>query len=141
MRKILVPVDGSEHALRALAEVIKRHAAGEALEVHLLNVQIPVESGYARMFVSHEDLQEYYRMEGKEALRAARAQLDAVGVPYTNHVAVGHVAQTIVDFARERGCDEIVMGTHGRSALTHLLLGSVASDVSRSSEVPVTLVR
>jgi nucleotide-binding universal stress UspA family protein len=60
---------------------------------------------------------------------------------YTWHVAVGHIADTIVGFAHEHACDRIVMGTHGRSALTHLLLGSVASEVSRSARVPVMLVK
>jgi nucleotide-binding universal stress UspA family protein len=62
-------------------------------------------------------------------------------VKYHWHVAVGHIADTIILFARKHEIDRIVMGTHGRSALTHLLLGSVASDVSRAAGIPVTLVK
>jgi len=103
-------------------------------------VQIPVQSGHARMFVSHDDLQEYYRGEGLAALAAARRRLEERGIPHAHHVAVGHVAQTIAQFAVDHHCDEIVVGTHGHTALAHLLLGSVAADLVRESRVPVTLI-
>ena len=139
-RKIVIGLDGSEHALRALDKVIERRAAGEDVEIHLLNVQIPVQSGHARMFVSHDDLQEYYRGEGLAALAAGRRRLEGRGIPHAHHVAVGHVAPTIAQFAVDHHCDEIVVGTHGHTALAHLLLGSVAADLVRESRVPVTLI-
>ena len=141
MAKILVAVDGSPHSRRAVEEVLKLHAARGQDEIHLLNVQIPIESGHARLFVSHDDLQDYYREEGLAALADARAILDAAGISYTHHAAVGHVAQTIAAYAKEKSFDQIVLGSHGRGALTHLLLGSVATDVLRIAEVPVTLVK
>ena len=75
------------------------------------------------------------------ALASARKQLDEAGVAYAHHVAIGHVADTIVRYARERGFDRIVMGSHGRTGLLHLLMGSVAREVSQRSTVPVTLVK
>ena len=141
MAKILVAVDGSAHSRRAVEHLLALRAAQGPLEIHLLNVQIPIESGHARLFVDHEELQDYYREEGLAALAEARAILDAAGLPYSHHIAVGHVAQTIAAWAKEKGCDQIVLGSHGRGALTHLLLGSVASDVLRLSSVPVTLVK
>lgn len=141
MLKLLVPVDGSANSDRVIEHLIHDHATGEAAELHLLNVQIPVDSGHARMFFNSEDVAAFHREEGQLALKSAREKLDAAGMTYTWHVAVGHVADTIVSFARELACDRIVMGTHGRSALTHLLLGSVASEVSRSASVPVMLVK
>ena len=139
MAKILIAVDGSPHSRRAVEQALRLQ--GWSPEIHLLNVQIPIESGHARMFVGHEDLQDYYREEGLAAFKEARAILDAAGVPYTHHIAVGHVAQTIAAYAKEKGFDQIVLGSHGRGALTHLLLGSVATDVLRLAEVPVTLVK
>ena len=138
MAKMLIAVDGSPHSRRAVEQALR---LGQSPEIHLLNVQIPIQSGHARMFVGREDLQDYYREEGLAALQEARAILDAAGVPYTHHIAVGHVAQTIAAYAKEKGFDQIVLGSHGRGALTHLLLGSVASDVLRLAEVPVTLVK
>lgn len=138
MAKILIAVDGSPHSRRAVEQALR---LGQSPEIHLLNVQIPIQSGHARLFVGREDLQDYYREEGLAALQEARAILDAAGVPYTHHIAVGHVAQTIAAYAKEKGFDQIVLGSHGRGALTHLLLGSVASDVLRLAELPVTLVK
>lgn len=141
MPKLLVPVDGSTNSDRVIDHLIGELATGGAMELHLLNVQIPVDSGHARMFVSAEDVEAYHREEGLQALQSAREKLDTAGVKYHWHVAVGHVIDTILRFAREHSIDHIVMGTHGRSALTHLLLGSVASGVSRKADIPVTLIK
>jgi nucleotide-binding universal stress UspA family protein len=141
MQKILIPVDGSENAKRAVSTLIKQHQAAGPLDIHLLNVQIPVESGHARMFIKKNDLDAYYRDEGRKALESAAALLKQAGVPFAEHLAIGHTAETIVNFAQQHQFDQIVMGTHGRTGLTSLLLGSVASDVLRSSKVPVTLVK
>jgi nucleotide-binding universal stress UspA family protein len=56
-------------------------------------------------------------------------------------VAVGHPAEAIVHVARERNADLIVMGTHGRTGLQHVLLGSVAEKVVRLAPCPVMTVR
>ena len=141
MLKIVLAIDGSPHSDRAAAHVIKLHAAHAQIKLALLNVQIPVESGHARMFISKSDLENYYQEEGQQALDSARKLLDQAEIPYTEHIAVGHVAETIANFSREQRCDQIVMGTHGRSALTHLLLGSVASEVTHLSDAAVTLVK
>lgn len=139
--KVLVPVDGSAYTDRVIDQLLHQLETEGPMELHLLNVQIPVDSGHARMFVSTEDIEAYHREEGLQALKSAREKLDASGVKYNWHVAVGRIADTIIQFALEHAIDRIVMGTHGRSALTHLLLGSVASEVSRSAGVPVTLVK
>lgn len=136
----LVPVDGSANSDRVIEHLVREHGAGRTAGLQLLNVQIPLESGHARMLVGSEAIQGWHREEGERALRSARERLDAAGIPYSWHVAVGRVAETIIDFARELGCERIVMGTHGRGALTHLLLGSVASAVSRDAGIPVTLI-
>jgi len=141
MLKILVPVDGSAHADRAVAQVVELAKSGAEVEIHLLNVQIPIDSGHARMFVALSELDAYHREEGLAALARAREMLDVAGVPYAHHIAVGHVAQTIVRYARERHFDKIVMGTHGGGGLLEVLLGSVARDVLKHSTVPVTLVK
>ncbi len=139
--KVLVPVDGSANSDRVIDHLLNELSGDVALELVLLNVQIPVDSGHARMFVSAEEVEAYHREEGLQALKSAREKLDATGVAYHWHVAVGHIADTIIRFAQEQGAGGIVMGTHGRSALTHLLLGSVASEVSRKATIPVTLIK
>ena len=133
--KVLVPVDGSANSDRVIDQMLIELAGGAALELILLNVQIPVDSGHARMFVSAEDVEAYHREEGLQALKSAREKLDAAAVAYHWHVAVGHTADTIIRFAQEQGAGRIVMGTHGRTALTHLLLGSVATAVPERTSV------
>ncbi len=141
MQKILIPVDGSQHAERAVSTVIKQFQATGQLDIHLLNVQVPVESGHARMFVSKDDLDGYYRDEGRQALAGAASLLKQAGVPFSEHLAIGHTAETIINFAQQHQFDQIVMGTQGRTGLANLLLGSVASEVLQSGKVPVTLVK
>ncbi|MDY0012700.1 MAG: universal stress protein [Rhodocyclaceae bacterium] len=139
--KILVAVDGSEHSDRAVAHLLGLLAAGCRAEVHLLNVRIPIESGEVRLFIKPEELEAYYREEGQAELASARRLLDQAGQAHTDHIAVGHLAQTIARYAREKDFDLVIMGTHGRGALQHLLLGSVASQVIKDATVPVTLVK
>lgn len=141
MFKILLPVDGSESALRAVRHVIAmREMIREPIEVHLLNVQLPIVSGAVKMFISQQQLNDYYRDEGIEALKGARALLDQAGVSYHHHIGVGELAGTIVSYARDKACQQIVMGTRGRGGLAGALLGSVATKVIHLAEVPVLLV-
>ena len=140
MMKVPIPLDGSANADRAVAHALALREQTPDVEIHLLSVQIPLD-GHASSFFSAEALTAYHRDEGLAALASARRMLDAAGVPYAHHIAVGHVADTIVRYAQERGFDRIVMGSHGRSGLRHLLMGSVASEVSKRSQVPVTLVK
>jgi len=139
--RILVAVDGSACSLRAVEHVLRLREAHCALEVHLLNVQMPLESGHVRMFIARESLEEYYRDEGLAALAGASGALEAAGQACSTHIAVGHAAQTVVRYAAEMKFDLIVMGTHGRSGLRHAAMGSVATEVIRHATVPVTVVR
>lgn len=139
--KVLLPVDGSVFSGRAVDHLINLSNTRGSLDVHVLNVQIPIDSGHARMFATAAEIDDYHREEGMKVLKAILERLDAEGIPYTYHVLVGRIAPTIVRFARERGFDEVIMGTHGRSGLTHLLLGSVAKDVLEQLEIPVVLVK
>lgn len=139
--KILLAVDGSPHSDRAVGHLLALVAAGCQVETHLLNVRIPIESGEVRLFIKPEELDSYYREEGQAELASARALLDGAGLPHTDHIAVGHVGQTIARYAREKNFDLVIMGTHGRGALQYLLLGSVASQVIKEAGVPVSLVK
>jgi nucleotide-binding universal stress UspA family protein len=143
MLKVLVPVDGSENALRALSHVVAtKEWYREPLDVHVLNVQRRVASGAVRMFVSQDVLHDYYREEGEAALKGARAMLAGSDVPHHQcHVAVGDEAECIAQYARDEGCKLIVMGTRGLGRFGNLLLGSVATSVIHLAEVPVTLIK
>ncbi len=140
--KILLPVDGSENSLRAVRHVIAmKEQYREPVEVHLLNVQLPVASGAVKMFISQQQLNDLYHDEGVAALKDARALLDQAGVSYRHHIGVGDPAGTIVSYAREKQCRQIVIGTRGRGSFAGALLGSVTTKVIHLAEMPVLLVK
>ena len=142
MFKLVLAVDGSENANRA-AEYVLRFARNsrDPLEVHVLNVQPPVTFGDIKRFVGHDTLNAYYHDEGVKLIAPTRKLLDTSSVPHNYHIGVGPVAETIVNYAQERGCDLIVMGTRGLSSISSLLVGSVATKVLHLTSIPVTYVK
>lgn len=142
MLKILVPVDGSECALRAVQDAIRmaQHARSGA-EILALNVQVPIVTGHARMFLDKSDIQTYYDTESQHALDPARPLLETSDVPFRMETRIGPTAETIAEYATEKGCDRIVMGTRGLGTVSGMLLGSVATKVIHLSNLPVTLVK
>jgi len=142
MLKLLVATDGSDNANRVVDHVIKE--AGryrEPVEVHLLNVQLPLVGVNVKLFVSLEDLNAYYHDEGTAALKSAREKLDAAGIDCALHIGVGDPAKVIVQYAGDKQCEQIVMGSRGMGTVSNLVLGSVASKVIHLANVPVLLVK
>lgn len=142
MLKVLVPVDGSKNSDRAVTHAIGFIANSKApVELHLLNVQLPIVSGGVRMFIKHEDIEAYHQDSGQDALRTAREQLDQAGQAYAHLVRVGPIGETIAAYAKNQSCDLIIMGTRGLGAVTGMVLGSVATKVIHLADAPVTLVK
>jgi nucleotide-binding universal stress UspA family protein len=136
--RILLPVDGSAAALRAVDQVIKA-AAGHKTQpvIHLLNVQAALPE-----FVSRAQLDAYHRDEGMKALQPARAKLDAAGLKYEHHIGVGEdPAQVIASYVKDKQCDQLVMGTRGLGSVAGALLGSVTTKTLHLVSVPVLLIR
>ena len=141
--RILVAVDGSKCSLGAVRSLAKHADWYRGIpQVELVNVHYPVPTvhGMSRV-VSKEQIRRYYLEESAGALAAARKLLDAAGLPHFDHMLVGDPAESIVALAAKRKCDLILLGTHGRTALADMLVGSVASKVLRLSKTPVQLVR
>lgn len=140
--KILLPLDGSDCSLRAVASLLQQLPQWrQPPEVHLLHVHPPIPVGRVQAHVSAESLQQHYREESESELLAACQQLDAAGVVYQSHIHVGLAAPVIVKLADELGCELVLMGTHGRGAVGRLLLGSVANEVVQLAHCPVQLVK
>ena len=140
--KVLIPVDGSASANRAVEHVIASVAwLKEVPQIHLLNVQWKLASGNVKLFIDQDTINDYYREQGMAALAEARARLDAAGLAYSYHVAVGTPAEAIVQAAQEQHVDQIVISAHGQNTLSSMLLGSVASKVAHLAPVPVLLVK
>jgi nucleotide-binding universal stress UspA family protein len=142
MLTLLVPLDGSEFSDRALQYAIARaRTAPRGARIHLLNVQSPAVGVNVKIFVSAESLQEYYREEAMKILQPAVDRLREAGVPGEYHIGVGDTGSVVVEYAAEKRCDEVVMGTHGRGGLLGAVLGSVAQKVVQHAAVPVVLVK
>lgn len=140
--KILIPVDGSAGANRAVENVIASTAIWkEVPQIFLLNVQWKLATANVKMFISQETINDYYREQGLEALSVARSMLDKAGLAYTYHVSVGTPAEAIVQYANEQKVDQIAMGAKGESKLSMILLGSVAGKVAHLAPMSVLLVK
>jgi nucleotide-binding universal stress UspA family protein len=137
--KILVPVDGSGHALTALRFALAR-AARDGSEVHVLNVRTPVPQAVSD-FVRRENIDSFYREEAEADLTAARALLKDSGAPGKVAVLIGSPADAIAQYVRDNAVTEVIMGRRGLGRLAGLLMGSVATQVLHLVDVPVTLVK
>jgi nucleotide-binding universal stress UspA family protein len=137
LKTIVVPLDGSIVAEAALAPAIDlaRDAGAKlvllrAAEAHALPTADPVEAQVSVM----RDAQDY--------LTAVRARAVTSGVADVEASAwYGPPVQAIVEAARFRDADLIVMSSHGRSGVARLLMGSVTETVLRATTVPVLVIR
>jgi universal stress protein A len=144
IRKILVPVDFSPPSDYALTYA-KALGADFGASLHLLHVvEDPLMTGPWPVEVCLGDLP---RLR-KEAIEDAQSRmLECVksismsGGEATGEVLIGSPFQAIVDLAFTSGMDLIVMGTHGRTGIPHLVIGSVAERVVRHAPCPVLVVR
>jgi nucleotide-binding universal stress UspA family protein len=142
--RILVPTDFSQTSDAALAYA-KAAASGLGASLHPLHV-FPIP--YAAAAYAPEVYAPLPPEIREHALRDIEAHLrerldDEEQARFQGTVAIvsGLTAKQIVEYAKERSIDLIVMGTHGRRGVAHLLLGSVAEHVVRTAQCPVLTVR
>ena len=140
VKNILVPVDYSDNGEAAMAYAVSL-ARGYDAELHLVHVYDQpfayVDAGFVGSPVPAEvppaDLDE------------ERARLDRVtpdnDVSFRRRLLIGSPAEDLVKYAKENAIDLVVMGTHGRTGLTRLLMGSVAEAVVRRSPCPVLTIK
>ena len=140
--KIFVPVDGSSCAQRALQHAILMAKGMSDAILHVAHARDePVIYGEIAVYVNRERMEQWVREETGRILAAAEAVLKEAGVRYEKHALVGPVARVLAERAASLRCDAIVMGTHGRTALGNILIGSTATKVIHFSDIPVTLVK
>ena len=143
-KKILVPVDGSETAWRALSQAI---ALGEKFDGELIVVNvIQPYNNAALLAVPLDDAtinQSNSELEkiGDQVLNMAKEKLAG----FKNHVSyeleVGHPSERIVALAKKDGCDSVVIGSRGLSSIAEFFLGSVSAKVCQYATVPVLIVK
>jgi nucleotide-binding universal stress UspA family protein len=140
-KKILVPLDGSELAERALVEA-EQIARMFGSEIILFEV-VPFMPIYGSPELVTPLIVDEKQRESVEAYLAKLAgELKQKGFNASTMVKTGQqVALEIIEFAKERGVDLIAMCTHGRSGITRWVLGSVTLKVLTRAENPILLIR
>ena len=139
MLKVLVPVDGSANALRAVQHAIAEYQRNHELEVHLLNVQRPLSRHIAR-FISGPERSAWHHDQASAAAASAVALLERWGVPHESQWVVGDRANEICRAAQRLGAHHIVMGTSRKNSITRMLEDSVTNRVLEGTPVPVEVV-
>ncbi len=143
LKKVLCPLDFSEHSLKAL-DSAKELADKFNAELHLVNVIAPFPVLPASPHPVGFNVQSYE----KELEENSNEQLEKIikenveGPDNVKHAILkGDAAHEIIKYAKEEDIDLIVLSTHGTGALKHLIFGSVAEKVLRHSECPVLTIR
>ncbi len=142
MLKMLIAVDGSDHARRAIEAAAKLAKMVAQAEAVILNV------GDGAVFygelapLDYDALERARQQAQAQLLEQAQAHAQGAGLAQVRTLsAVGATAEEIARVADEQGVDQIVMGTHGKGVLGSLFLGSTAQRVVHLAKVPVLLVK
>ncbi|MEQ9634933.1 MAG: universal stress protein [Devosia marina] len=147
-KNLLIATDGSElgdKALDAALDLARQNGAS----LTILTATDPVATGIGSGGFGTIDagpilarLEEAYATEAADLLAAARHKAQEAGIAAeTLHLPRHRPADGILETVSEKGCDLIVMGSHGRRGLNRLLLGSQAAEVLARAAVPVLIVK
>jgi len=142
VKLILVPLDFSTHAMKALryATALARLFGARLIVMHVTEpIVYPSDFGYAPL--PPQGLEENFQKDARERLEAVAAEQTAAGVACEVALRLGKPYQEIAAAARELQVDLVVITTHGYAGLTHVLLGSTAERVVRHAPCPVMVVR
>ncbi len=142
-KRILVPVDESDRATDALEFALNEFPDATVIALHVLDpADMYGASGFeGGAMVNYDELHKQNRARGETLLEKFEAHAEERGETCETDIVVGSVARSVVDYAEENEVDQIVIGSHGRTGASRILLGSVAETVARRSPVPVTIVR
>ncbi|MFP8958030.1 universal stress protein [Natrialbaceae archaeon A-CW3] len=131
---VLVPTDGSDQSQQAVERAVEVAAALDATVHALSAIEDPGT-------LKRDQLRADAERDAKEAVDRVTAEADRAGLEATSTVEPGVPHEKILEYVTDEDVDLIVMGTHGRTGLDHVLIGSVAERVVRTSPVPVLTVR
>jgi nucleotide-binding universal stress UspA family protein len=140
-KKILVPLDGSETSEAILPEIEKLASAFGASICLLHVVPTLIFPDTMEALVQYETIAEAFTKEGEAYLRKIEKRLKDKGFTVESLLQQGSEAQRILDQCDREDIDLIAMTTHGRSGVSHWLLGSVTEKIVRHATKPVLLVR
>ncbi len=137
MKKLLVPVDGSqssEEAVKYACSITQKYGSEMTL---LCVIPPPIILGVEAGIIDYRPLEE----SGHKVLENMKKIVDSAGLRASTRLETGQVADTIINVAKEEGTDLIVIGSRGLSGVKRFLLGSVSNSVSHHAPCPVLIVR
>ena len=138
--RVLVPLDGSAHATRAVSQLLGWASWLGEMQVDLAHVR-PARGVWDALFPAERELLEQWgSAEAERATRDARALLHIARLEHRLHEVAGEPAEQIARLAGTLGTELVALGTRGLGAVHHGLVGSVALKVAQASTVPVLLV-
>lgn len=146
-KKVLIPTDGSALAAQAAnAGVLFAKSIGAEVVALYVGQPFAATIGFdgmaAAYAITDEDYEKATAAQAKKYLQAVIDRADTAGIKATSESVTNfNVADGIVEAASKHGCDIIFMGSHGRSGLSRLLLGSVTAKVLSLSHVAVLVYR
>ncbi|UWG97111.1 universal stress protein [Dehalobacter sp. DCM] len=139
MKKILIPVDGSEGSDKALQFALSL-IEKESYELILLNVQPSYNTPHVKRFFSHDEIQAYQEEMSNSIFEHEKKIMDKFSFPVHTKVRIGDPGNEICKEAKESAVDFIVMGYRGLGPVRRTILGSVASHVLHETTCPVMIV-
>lgn len=134
--RILVPFDGSKPSTVALTHALEVHPSSAITALYVADANDLGGLDEAKSKIPEEEAD-----RASEVFEEVRSRGEVYEATVTTDVRAGDPAKTIVEYADEKGIDQIVMGSHDRSGLSRILTGSVAEEVVREASVSVTLAR
>lgn len=142
MLRVTLAVDGSESSRRATRKLISAlDWYKERPRIDLVAVQQPIPRfPNMSLVIADEAIESFYADESERMLAPSKKLLDAAKAQYTAHKLVGSIAESIVEHAKKSKSDMIYMGTRGMTALSNIVLGSIATKVLHLAHIPVVLV-
>lgn len=138
LSRVLVPMDGSEMAERALIYALENHPDASVTVLTVVG-EPTVMMGEAMSLAFEEDIDEAAKEKAKAVQERAREVAAEHDAEIDTTVAVGRPARAIVACAEDY--DTVVIGSHGGTVMNRLFVGNIAETVFRRSPVPVTVVR
>jgi len=146
IKKILLPADASECSKKALAYALSfaKQYKARLVGLHVIDQRWEEQARDAFAAIGQDAIQtvrQGYEEEARRILQEVADVAAQAGIAVETRIVTGLPFEEIVRVGRELPADIIIMGTHGRTGVSHALLGSVAENVVRNSPCPVLVVR
>ena len=140
---VLIPIDDSDRSTAALEFALEEYPSARFTALHVIDPsEIYAATGLETGSLSnYERIRDEHETQAENLLETARRRAADAGVELETEYVIGDISETIVDYVEDHSVDHVVVGSHGRTGASRILLGSIAELVARRSPVPVTIVR